>query len=109
MKNIQPKLDFVLIEVVEKGKDDGMTKTKSGLYLPGKEATKTTAGFGHDAYKFEVVAVGPDVKGVQVGELVLFSDNYANSIKDDDDRMFVLLKELYVYATYEDQVGLTLV
>lgn len=109
MKNIKPKMDFVLIEVVEKGEDDGMTKTKSGIYLPGKEATKTTAGFGHDSYKFEVVDVGPDVKNVHVGELVLFSDNYANSIKDDDDRMFVLLKEQYVYASYEDQVGLVFV
>ena len=105
MKNIKPKQDFVLIEVVEKGKDDGMTKTKSGIYLPGKEATKTTAGFSHDSHKFEVVAVGPKVEDVAIGDLVLFSDNFANAIKDDDDRMFVLLKEQYVYATYEDTVG----
>jgi co-chaperonin GroES (HSP10) len=102
MKDIAPKQDFVLIEVVEKGKDDGMTKTKSGLYLLGKEAAKTTAGFGHSTHKFVVRGVGPEVKDIKVDDLVLFSDHYANSIKDDDDRLLVLLKEQYIYATYQD-------
>lgn len=102
MKNIKPKQDLVLIEVVEKSKDDGMTKTKSGLYLPGKEASKTTAGYSHDTHKFVVREIGPEVKSISVDELVLFSDRFANAIKDDDDRTLVLLKEEYVFASYEE-------
>lgn len=102
MKNLQPKLDFVLIEVVQKSADDGMEKTKSGLYLPGKEAAKTTAGFSHSTHAFVVRAVGPDVADIAVGDNVLFSDSYANAIKDDEDHLYVLLKEQYIYATYED-------
>ena len=102
MKNLKPKLDNVLIEVVQKAPDDGMEKTKGGILLPGREQAKTTAGYSHNSHKFVVCAVGPDVKDVQVGDLVLFGDSYANAIKDSDDRMFVLLREQYVYATYED-------
>lgn len=102
MKEIKPKQDYVLIQVVEKGHDDGMTKTKSGIYLPGKEAAKTTAGFSHDTHKFEVIGVGPNVQDISNGDLVLFLDHQASSIKDDDDRLLVLVKEQFIFAAYED-------
>lgn len=102
MRNIKPKLNFVLIEVVKKEDTDGLVKTKSGIIIPGKEKTKTTAGFSHSTHKFVVREVGSEVKDLKAGDLVIFSDTYANAITDDDDRLWLLLKEDYVYASYED-------
>lgn len=103
MRNLKPKMDNVLIEVVVKDVvDDGMEKTKSGILLPGREQAKTTAGYSHSTHKFVVRAVGPQVVDLKEGDLVIFANNYASAIKDDDDRMLVLLKEEYVTAVYED-------
>lgn len=101
MKNFKPKQDFVLVEVVKKSEDDGMAKTKSGILLLNQEEQAKNAGFSIKSYAFEVKDIGPDVVGIQVGDLVLFSDHYANRIDDDEGRIFVLIKEQFIYASYE--------
>lgn len=68
-----PTRDLVLIRA-----DSAPEQTKSGLYI--KEEWKSLPPTG------EVLAVGPDVKDVTVGDRVVF-DRYASVILEKDQRL----------------------
>lgn len=66
------------------------TKTKSGLYLPeaAKEKPQTS----------KVVAVGPDVKQVKVGDRIIYGGYSNTDVKVGKDA-YQLIKEENIYAT----------
>ena len=76
MSKLTPLGHRVVAKQVEKS-----SKTKSGFYLPedAKEAPEMA----------EVVAVGPDVKDVKVGDMVLYK-TYGSPIKVDGEELLVL-------------------
>lgn len=76
-----PTGNKVLIKV-EKAEE----KTSSGLYLG--EATKQYPPFG------EVIAIGPAVKEIKVGDRVMF-ERYASVILDNDERLCL---ESHIYG-----------
>ncbi|HSX28026.1 MAG TPA: co-chaperone GroES [Candidatus Saccharimonadales bacterium] len=66
------------------------TKTASGLYLPDSAQEKPKAA--------KVVAVGPKVKGVKVGDHILYKEYSATEVKIDRDE-YLIVKEEDVLAT----------
>ncbi|MCD6083001.1 co-chaperone GroES [Candidatus Aerophobetes bacterium] len=58
-------------------------KTKGGIYLPDT-ASKEKPQQG------EVIAVGPDFKGVKVGDKVLFAKYGGTEVKMDEEEYLVL-------------------
>jgi chaperonin GroES len=85
MANIQPLADYVVAQA-----EEAETKTASGLYLPenAKEKPKTS----------KVVAVGPDVKGVKVGDRIIYKSYSSTDVKVGSDE-YMLVKEEDVLAT----------
>ena len=85
MANIQPLADYVVAQP-----EEAETKTASGLYLPenAKEKPKTS----------KVVAVGPDVKGVKVGDRIIYKSYSSTDVKVGSDE-YMLIKEEDVLAT----------
>jgi chaperonin GroES len=65
-------------------------KTASGLYLPGGAQEKPKVA--------KVVAVGPDVKGIKVGDSILYED-YSNTDVKVDGKNYIIVKEEKVLAT----------
>lgn len=75
---INPMPEYVVVT-----QEKSESKTASGLYLPdsAKEKPKTA----------KVVAVGSDVKGVKVGERVLYKNEYeATNVKVGSDEYIVV-------------------
>lgn len=70
---MKPKRDLVLIRA-----DKPEERTASGLYIVEEWKTLPQTG--------EVLAIGPLVKNVQVGERVLF-ERYASVILENDERL----------------------
>jgi chaperonin GroES len=66
------------------------TKTASGLYLP--EAAKEKPVLA------EVKAVGPDVKGIKVGDKIVYKE-YSTTELTIDGTEYLLVKEEDVLAT----------
>ncbi len=99
MRNFKPKADYVLIRLEKK--EEGMRKTKSGLYLPESEDSKSNSA-SPSTHNFVVEAVGPDVKNVEVGSYVVFNDYDLKGIKDDDNNHYGICKESSIFATYDD-------
>jgi len=83
--NIKPLADRVVAEPVE-----AASKTASGLYLPGGAQEKPKVA--------KVVAVGPDVKNIKVGENILYED-YSNTDVKVDGKSYIIVKEEKVLAT----------
>lgn len=99
MRNFKPKKDYVLIKLEKK--EDGLRKTKSGIYLP--DTTDNTSKAASPAsHNFIVEAVGPDVKSIAVGDFVIFNEYDLKGIRDDDDNHYGICKESSIFATYED-------
>lgn len=65
-------------------------KTASGLYLPDNAKEKPVAA--------EVKAVGPDVKGVKVGDKILYKEYSTTEVKVDKTD-YLLVKEEDILAT----------
>jgi chaperonin GroES len=82
---IQPLADYVVAQA-----EEAEAKTASGLYLPetAKEKPKTV----------KVVAVGPGVKGVKVGDRIVYKGYSETSLKVDKEE-YVLVKEEDILAT----------
>lgn len=82
---IQPLADYV-VAVAE----EAQAKTASGFYLPenAKEKPKTV----------KVTAIGPDVKGVKVGDRIVYKGYSETNLKVDKDE-FILVKEEDIIAT----------
>ena len=61
-------------------------KTKGGIYLPGTASKEKPQ-------KGEVIAVGPDFKGVKKGDKVIFAKYGGTEIKMDEEDYLVLGKD----------------
>lgn len=85
---IRPMNDRVL--VAENKKD---TTTASGIVIEG------TRGTG-DTTKATVLAVGPEVKDVKVGDVVLLDWAKASPVKVGDVQR-AMIKEEFIIAVYE--------
>jgi chaperonin GroES len=85
MANIQPLADYVVAQA-----EEAESKTASGLYLPdnAKEKPKTA----------KVTAVGPDVKGVKVGDRIIMKSYTSTDVKVGSDE-YMLVKEEDILAT----------
>jgi len=83
--NIQPLGDYLVAEP-----EEAPTKTASGLYLPEKAAEKPKAA--------KVVAVGKDVKQVNMGDRILYKSYSPTEVKVDG-KDYLLVKEEDVLAT----------
>jgi len=82
---IQPLADYVVAQA-----EKAETKTASGLYLPDKAQEKPKTA--------KVVAVGPDVKQVKVGDRILYKAYSTTEVKIGSED-FILVKEEDVLAT----------
>jgi chaperonin GroES len=82
---INPLDDRIVAQQLE-----AQTKTASGLFLPdsAQEKPKVAA----------VLAVGPNVKGVKVGDNILYKEYSATEVKVDGEQ-YLLVKEEDVLAT----------
>ena len=85
--NIQPLADYVVVKP-----EEAETKTASGLYLTQSAQEKPDTA--------KVVAVGKEVKGVKVGDRVLYVEQYGSTktVKMGKDE-YVLIKEENILAT----------
>lgn len=81
---IQPMADYVVAQT-----EEAPERTASGLYLSksAQEKPKTA----------QVVAVGPDVKGVKVGDSIIYKSYSNTDVKVDNDE-YILVKEEDVLA-----------
>ncbi len=71
-------------------RQEPQTKTASGIYLPDSAKEKPA---------FAVVeAVGPDVKGIKVGDKIVHKDYSATELKIDG-KEYLIVKEEDVLAT----------
>ena len=100
MKKFHPKGEYVLIYFSKKG-DESEKKTKSGIVLPYQEEDSSTKGVSPGKYDFVIHELGPDVKGVKVGDKVIFNEYDMKGLQDDDEYMYALTKESSIMATYE--------
>lgn len=82
---IQPLADYVVAQP-----EEAETKTASGLYIPdnAKEKPKTS----------KVVAVGPMVKSVKVGDRIIYG-GFTNTDVKVDGKEYQIVKEENIYAT----------
>ncbi len=82
---LKPLGDYVVAQA-----EEAESKTASGLYLPegAKEKPKTSV----------VVAVGPAVKGVKVGERIVYKSYSQTEVKVGKEE-YILVKEEDILAT----------
>lgn len=82
---LNPLGDYIVAQV-----EEAQSKTASGLYLPeaAKEKPKTS----------KVVAVGPLVKQVKVGDRIVYKSYSQTEVKVEKDE-YVLVQEQDVLAT----------
>lgn len=78
---IQPMEDYVVVQA-----EVAKTTTTSGLYIPDSAQEKPKTA--------KVVAVGSDVKGVKVGDKVIYKNEYeAITVKVDAEEFTVVSKK----------------
>jgi chaperonin GroES len=82
---LHPLSDYVVAQA-----DEAETKTASGLYLPEKSAEKPKTS--------RVIAVGPDVKQVKVGDRIVYKVYSTTDVKVGKDE-YILVKEEDILAT----------
>ena len=82
---VQPLADYVVAVNLEP-----QTKTASGLYLPGGSAEKPKV--------LKIVAIGPNVKLVKVGDQIICK-NYSPTDVKVDKVEYLLVKEEDILAT----------
>ncbi len=87
--NIVPMNDRVL--VAENKREN---KTESGIILEGTRGTAETA-------KATVLAIGPDVKEVKVGDVVLIDWSKASPVKVGDVQR-AMIKEEFIIGVFGD-------
>ena len=83
--SIKPLDDYVVAQ-----SEDAPTKTASGLYLPEKATEKPKAA--------KVLAVGPSVKQVKVGDRILY-EAYSQTEVKVEGTDYLLVKESKILAT----------
>lgn len=77
---IEPLTDNVVIQL-----EKTSAQTKSGIYVPANAQEKSKAAV--------VLAVGPEVKIVKVGDRVLYKENYDNDTYKLDNEEYIVVKE----------------
>ncbi|MCA9343649.1 MAG: co-chaperone GroES [Candidatus Nomurabacteria bacterium] len=78
---IQPMEDYVVVQA-----EETKTTTTSGLYIPDSAQEKPKTA--------KVVAVGSDVKGVKVGDKIIYKNEYeATTVKFGADEYTVVYKK----------------
>ncbi|HEY4161215.1 MAG TPA: co-chaperone GroES [Candidatus Saccharimonadales bacterium] len=82
---IQPLGDYIVAQA-----EEAATKTASGLYLPGGAQEKPKVA--------KVMAAGKDVKGLKVGDKIIYKSYSQTEIKLDGEE-YLLVKEEDVLAT----------
>jgi len=82
--SLQPLADRIVLEQIESEE-----KTSSGIILPDSAKEKPEQA--------KVIAIGPDVKGVKVGEVVLYTKYGPNEAKVDG-KEYLIVKEEDVMA-----------
>ncbi|NTW61690.1 co-chaperone GroES [Candidatus Saccharibacteria bacterium] len=82
---IKPLADRVVAIRVE-----ASNKTASGLYLPDNAKEKPVMA--------SVLAVGPDVKGIKVGDKIVYKEYSTTDLKIDNQE-YLIVKEEDVLAT----------
>lgn len=82
---IQPLADYVVAQ-----QEEPETKTASGLYIPGGAQEKPKVA--------KVLAAGPGVKNVKVGDRIIYG-GYSNTDIKMDNQTYMLVKEENIYAT----------
>jgi chaperonin GroES len=71
-------------------REETQTKTASGLYLPDNAKEKPVVA--------KVVAVGPDVKSLKVGDKIVYKEYSTTDLKINDQE-YLIVKEEDVLAT----------
>ena len=82
---IQPLADYVVVQ-----QEEASSKTASGLYLPDNASEKPKVA--------KVLAVGPMVKDVKVGEKVVYG-GYSNTEIKIEGQNYLLIKNENIFAT----------
>ena len=77
---VQPLADYVVAQA-----EEAQTKTAAGIYLPGGATEKPKVA--------KVVAVGAGVADVQVGDRILYKNEYeATNVKVDGESYIIVFK-----------------
>ena len=83
---VQPLAGYI-VAVAE----EAQTKTASGLYLPGGAAEKPKVA--------KVVAVGPTVVDVKLGDRILYKNEYEATNVKVDGEAYIIIYEKNIIAT----------
>jgi len=75
---LQPMAEYVVVQTEEAAK-----KTASGLYLPESATEKPKTA--------KVIAVGSDIKGVKVGDKVIYKNEYEATTVKIDSQEYILV------------------
>lgn len=79
--NLQPQADYVVAK-----HEAASSKTASGIYLPDNAKEKPKEA--------KVVAVGSDVKGVKIGDKVIYKNSYeATEVSQGSDDYVIIYKD----------------
>jgi chaperonin GroES len=71
-------------------REETQNKTASGLYLPDNSKEKSTTA--------NVIAVGPTVKGIKIGDKIVYKEYSVTELKIDK-KEYLIVKEEDVLAT----------
>jgi len=71
-------------------REEAQTKTASGLYLPDNAKEKSSLA--------KVEAIGPDVKGIKVGDKIIYKEYSTTELKVDGTE-YLIVKEEDILAT----------
>jgi chaperonin GroES len=83
--NVKPLADRIVAQLIQP-----QTKTAAGLYLPDSAREKPQVA--------KVVAIGPTVKAVKVGDSIIYKDYSATELQLDGEK-YLVVKEEDVLAT----------
>ena len=83
---LQPMAEYVVVQTEEAAK-----KTASGLYLPDSATEKPKTA--------KVVAVGSDVKGIKLGDKVIYKNEYEATTVKIDSEEYILVFHKNIVAT----------
>lgn len=66
-------------------KDEPETKTSGGVFLPGAAQQKPVMA--------NVIAIGPDVKQIKVGDKIVYKEYSTTDLKIDDTEYLIISEE----------------
>ena len=86
--------DRVLVQIPQ---SEGERRSRSGILIPATAQVSKRLAWA------EVVAVGPHVRNIAIGDLVLFNpeDRYEVEVRGDD---YLILRERDIHAVASDRI-----